>query len=125
MGTHEECIKTYPRVVRWNFPAILSHRSGLDKSIFRSMRPLTDKGLAFKAVEEWLLELHSLRYFDDSLNYQAVLFNRKGTGFLQTKESEAMLSDFDDKDGYNGAVPTARYLKAMHKKFYDAIRPFP
>jgi hypothetical protein len=35
MGTHEECIKTYPRVVRWNFPAILSHRSGLDKSIFR------------------------------------------------------------------------------------------
>jgi hypothetical protein len=123
MGSHEECLKRFRHAVRDSFPAILSAKSGLDKVLASCLRPLSDKGLAFKAMEKWLLELHSLRYSNDLIAHQdqQMLINRgrtmNGLASLQDK-----LSDYNDPNGYNGAIPKHTYLSDMYKRYHRTIQ---
>ena len=45
MGYHDEVLRRLPDDMKYKFPAVLTHRAGLDKSVVRSLRPLMEKGL--------------------------------------------------------------------------------
>ena len=62
MGHNEETIALLPNGYGLYFLAILSHRSGLDKSALDLMRPLFDNGLRVEAFHKLLKELHAKEY---------------------------------------------------------------
>jgi hypothetical protein len=60
MGYDPEVLTNLPDGCGENFPAFLTHQSGVDKNVLRLERPLFDKGVRPEALSEILLELHSL-----------------------------------------------------------------
>ena len=124
MATDEKCMEKYPRSLAMRFPAILSHRSGIDKTLSDILRPLTDNGVSFKAITASIKELQSLTYYRHQISHQSELKSKKNSNPFATDHGLELLSSFDDKNGYNGAVPSASYLTTMHKKRHDKIRPY-
>lgn len=47
VGYDDECMKRFPHYLRESFPAILTHKSGIDKTVAACLRPLADKGVGF------------------------------------------------------------------------------
>ena len=115
-ASHSSCLKMMPDHISNEFPAILSHKAGIDKVLHNLLRPLLDKSFQFEALSKMLLELHSKKYF---LSY---------IGHLSKYEKSVLRSDvkpfseFDDKLKYAGAVPSANYLSSMYKKQGQEIR---
>ncbi|KAG7368647.1 hypothetical protein IV203_031390 [Nitzschia inconspicua] len=48
-GYSPKVMEMYPRKLRLKFPAVLTHRSGIDKHLARMMRPPVDNGSSLKA----------------------------------------------------------------------------
>ena len=120
MGSHSEVLKYLPKDMCYKFPAVLSHRAGLDCSLARSLRPLMDKGLRADGISDWLLELHSLNYTNAYLSYELRLERKRafspGLGW-------PMFSKFDDRENFDGAVPSGQYLAQVYKKELEDVRP--
>ena len=78
------------------FPAILTHRSGLDKVVVRMFRPLFDHGMRAQAIAELLLELHSLEHVRLWTLYERALEAK-----LESSNGDCgsikMFSDFNNK----------------------------
>ena len=132
MGSDHGCVSQLPLSLRNKFPCVLSHRSGLDLQLHRLLRPLIDNGIPFEAIASTLEEVHSLTYYDDLMAQQSLLLELehklppipdaasvpKGAKFgdhlnnpLYRKDTDKVLSSFDDKDKYGGCIPSAGYLR--------------
>jgi hypothetical protein len=121
MGYHDESLKNLPKDLFYKFPAVLSHRTGLDRSLAHSLRPLMDRGIRTKGISDWLLELHSLRYTSDYIAYELRL--ERKLAFSRANDDPPMFSKFNDRKLYNGAVPSSAYLSQVYKKEHESIRP--
>jgi hypothetical protein len=88
---------------------------------------MADRGYCFDAMAQWISELHCLKYTDDLIRQQAqvelgpdirIMFQQAENPTLRPTR----LIDFGDKLGYNGAVPSAKYLSFMYKSMHKKIR---
>lgn len=120
MASQDEVLKRLPEDLFYQFPAVLSHKAGLDLTLARSLRPLFDKGLRPYGIASWLLELHALRYFDAHIQYEIRLARHRS---LSPAIVRPMFSKFGDRKFYNGAVPSGLYLSQAYKREHKDIRP--
>ena len=56
---HPTSVECLPRCLGLRFPALLTHKYGLDKSIIDLMRPIMDSGMKINTFRELIMELHS------------------------------------------------------------------
>ncbi|CAJ1964154.1 unnamed protein product [Cylindrotheca closterium] len=118
MAWNRNTLELYPHGIGQDFPAFLTHRSGVDCLLLGMMRPLFDKGLRPGALADTILELHAKRYHQECLKHEWGLAK---TGNVHQKP---MLSEFGDKTKYNGLVPNGRYLMHVYKTFHSTIKDF-
>jgi hypothetical protein len=123
MGWQSNVMTNYPHDIRNAFPAMLTKRAGIDWEVARSLRPLFDKGFRAEAVSSLLLELHSVNYMHDLIAHEESLRRSRGMALFRQNQNRSMFSKFDDKLEYDGGVPTADYLRNVHKMICDDIRP--
>ena len=110
----KQCLPLYPHGHGEQFPAFLTHRSGVDKLLIDMMRPLYDKGIRPHNMSALLLELHSKKYHRDYLRRERLLAVNVAPGsidsYLGVRLDTGMYSDWADKTKYAGLVPTGEYL---------------
>ena len=63
MGHNKETISLLPNGHGLQFPAFLTHKNGVDKTIIDLMRPLVDNGVRISAFATAIKELHCKEYF--------------------------------------------------------------
>ncbi|KAJ7676813.1 hypothetical protein DFH06DRAFT_942686, partial [Mycena polygramma] len=116
-----DILKQLPPLLRNQFPAFLTHRSGIDKRAVTLIRSTIAQGLTPNAWERVLRELHvrsrDLRE-NDYLNA------------LKARESECLLpstlkpfSRFSDKAGYAGFTPSRWYISKVYVEYMSHIKP--
>ena len=106
------------------FPAFFTHRSGVDKDIIDLMRPLFNKGVRPEAFSTILLELQSKEYTmshlarENRIKRDLSAARRLG----QPYNVPGRFSEFADKKGYAGLVPTGAYLEHVYVKHSELIK---
>jgi hypothetical protein len=98
------------------FPAILSHRSGLDKTLLWDLRAQINTRANFDGFSTQLQEVHRLRYDVQRLRFYALMDSKASQTALGPKRHVTEFSSFKDKKGYGGFVPTGKYLKTVFLK---------
>lgn len=114
---NEHSLPLLPRSLSEEFPAFLTRKSGVDKSIIDMMRPLINHGIRPDAISSLLLELHSKEYQRSFIRYEEDNSYRCRFGGSYDEYSE-----FDDVFGYNDKVPRGSYLQSVYIKFHHTIR---
>ena len=114
---NENSLPLLPRSLSEEFPAFLTRKCGLDKTVLDLMRPLINQGVRPKSISEMLLELHSKEYNKCHIRYEEDNAHKSqfSGGFPE-------YSDFDDEFAYRGKVPTGAYLQSVYIKFHRTIR---
>ena len=126
MATHENCLKNLRPEYATDFPAILSHKSGVDRVLYRMLRPLFDASVQAAGISKMLLELHSLKYYDTVLAFLSEKERDIALSAMpdERRRESLQYSTFDDPRGYAGAAPSPKYILDMYKKQCETIRPF-
>ncbi|GFH49181.1 hypothetical protein CTEN210_05657, partial [Chaetoceros tenuissimus] len=123
-GYNHESFQLYENGIQYNFPAILTKRSAIDKSLIDLMRPLFDKGLRPLSFQKTLVELHSKKYTKDRIKYNYRVRDEKlRRQKLQLPDADhSVCSDFNDPKGYCGFVPSAEYLSNIYISYHETIK---
>lgn len=117
MAWNEHSLPLLPGSLSEEFPAFLTRKSGIDKTVLDLMFPLINKGMRPQAISNLLLELHSKEYTRCHIRYEEDNGHksRLGVGFAE-------YSQFDDDFAYRGKVPTRNYVKSVYIKRHRTIR---
>jgi hypothetical protein len=118
---HTSCLRKLPCMKVCEFPALLTHRSAIDKEVLSLIRALCPEGTRCEHISNLLRELH-LKEFD-RLRLLDVHKELKKT-LLNPQYDPTPFSLFCDQDGYAGKVPTRDYIPAVYKKSHHDVRPF-
>ena len=124
MGWNSQSLPLLPLGRGSEFPAFLSWKAGVDKTVIDMMRPLFDKGFKPESFSNMLLELHTSEFTRKSLRHEYEIKGRKNQQRLDRTEVFEPLGGFADKLKYRGIVPTGRYFRYVYKSFHKTIRPF-
>jgi hypothetical protein len=104
------------------FPAFLTWKAGLDKTLIDMMRPEFDKGTRPEAFSSMLLELHAKNYTRCWLRHERELaMEKKRNPFFNSQDWEEF-GDFDDESKWDGKVPSGAYVGAAYKRFNSTLR---
>lgn len=120
-GYDSEVIRQLPYHVQSDFPALLTHKSGISIMLVDLLRPLMQNSVGPGRLHKTLQEMHHLRY--DKLQYQylaAAYSHKSNNSFGNGKAAE--FSEFHDKKGYNGSVPSASYIGYVYTSYMDNIK---
>ncbi|KAH8553886.1 hypothetical protein BGW37DRAFT_548126 [Umbelopsis sp. PMI_123] len=128
---HEEHILCQlPLHLQAEFPAILTHSSAISRRAADLMKSLLQNSVGPKRFVKVLRELHMLRHDRLEMQYlSAMKYNMDrrrmdgqsnleaffGSATVGSSEIPKPFSDFDDKLGYAGWVPTTTYLRTVLK----------
>ena len=113
-----------PRALADEFPAHLSHRSGLSKTLFAWMRTCFQCGIGAKQFSDALRVQHLLKYDELYLQYLHELAFRSLNGWLGQKyETFPAFNDISPR-GPHGFVPGAQWLKDMYDRFIEEHRHY-
>jgi hypothetical protein len=105
------------------FPAVLTHRSGVDKALIDLMVPLFDKGIRPHSLSSMLLEIYSKQYYRSYVRRERLLTETQQMQVFLGAKPE-MFSSFSDATKYDGAVPTGQFLSGVYKRYVESIRDF-
>ncbi|THU80100.1 hypothetical protein K435DRAFT_874751 [Dendrothele bispora CBS 962.96] len=121
---HPDILKQLPPDLADEFPAFLTHRSGIDKGLLALIRAGVAHRVSSNAWEDILRELHlrehdilELRYLHSIQDQQK--YNEKWN-IAQTKYIP--FSAFDDRTQYAGHAPSKRYINNVYMDFMESIR---
>lgn len=104
------------------FPAFLTWRAGLDKSLIDMMRPAFDKGMRPEAFSEMVLELHTKNFFRCWLQYEREYMMEKKKSAFGGLQDWPEFSSFDNPSQWNDRVPTGAYFAKALKRFHSTLR---
>ena len=122
MGWDQTSMSLLPNGYGDLFPAMLTHKGGVDNLVIDFMRASFDKGLRPETLSDMMLELHSKKYTKDYIRRELDLSAQRACGLLENSNHDPeMFSHFGDKKLYNGIVPTGRYLAFIYKKYNSSI----
>jgi hypothetical protein len=121
MGYNLGSLRALPDYASLKFPAVLSHRSGMDKKVVAMLRPYMDAGGGAHSFSTMLLELHTARHAESHLAYESELKHDHGQVFT---EPWPMFSAFNNKLLYDGFVPSASFVSTLYRRQHEDIRPY-
>ncbi|KAJ7145231.1 hypothetical protein C8R46DRAFT_1045557 [Mycena filopes] len=102
------------------FPAFLTHRSGIDKKLMTLIRSGIAQGLTSHSWERVLRELH-IRQRD--LAEQAYLHALKSCREANLPSDLIPFSAFTDKSGYAGFSPSRYFINSVYVEYMSHIKP--
>ncbi|KAG6875262.1 hypothetical protein C0992_004529 [Termitomyces sp. T32_za158] len=106
-----------PHALAAEFPAQLSHQSGISKPALNLMRSCFQHGMGAKQFSNALLIQNLQNYDNLHLSYLHEIAER-GTGpFLDKKYKSFPPFHDQSSDGLHGFVPSAQWLRDMYDKF--------
>jgi hypothetical protein len=124
-------IASLPTFVQSDFPAWLTHRSGLDITVVQLMRSCFNSSMGPSSFAELLRENHTRRYHHLCRHYYSILHKRMERQFNMGDISRHLFnhsfesfSTFSDSKGYNGYLPSANYLSHVYLEYAGNIREF-
>lgn len=122
-GDDKRILTNLSQNLQAQFPAYLTHRSGVSKDLCDQLRWSVQNSGGPKRFAALLRELHMLMH------------NRLEKLYLHAVETKKRLTDhfgsvtyppfsaFHNKLGYDGHVPTATYLRQVYTSLLDNMRP--
>ena len=133
MGSDESVVALLPPELAEEFPAYLSHRSGVSLQVMRLMCSTFASGMGPEPFMRMLYELHNRRHDGLELQYVkkrehvkhvekqvASQKNQRSLLSMMNKQaSEVTFSSFDDATGYCGFVPSAKYLTSLYNEYVE------
>lgn len=130
-GYHPDLVRQLPLKVQAEFPAVLTHRSGISKMLAKIMRPLFQHGIGPHRLSKVLRVLHTERYDELQLQYYANASDEVYKPSIRTsvlglhKDPSKFeeFSNFEDKKKYNGYVPSANYISYVYSSLIAEVRP--
>ena len=107
------------------FPAFLTHRSGIDKTLMSLIRAGIAHRVSSSAWSKILCELHVREHDIRELKY--LHYVQKDQKFQKENNSDvkaySSFSDFDDKLGYGGFYALRWYINSVYIDYMFYIRP--
>ncbi|KAJ7213263.1 hypothetical protein C8J57DRAFT_1602153 [Mycena rebaudengoi] len=126
-GCHKSCslydekiLEQLPSHLRSEFPAFLTHRSGIDKTLMTLVRSTIAAGLTPNAWERVLRELHVHNRDLAELSYLHAL---KACAPASLPSPLIPFSMFSDRDGYAGFSPSRWYINTVFVEYMGHIKP--
>ncbi|KAJ7587753.1 hypothetical protein C8J56DRAFT_827736, partial [Mycena floridula] len=109
-----------PRALAIEFPARLSARSGISKSLFSFMRTCFQHGMGSKQFSNALRVQHLQNYDEIHLQYLHYISTQLGISSWRGETFKAFLP-FEDSSpqGFRGYVPSSQWLRNMYDKFIE------
>jgi hypothetical protein len=95
-----------PDFCQVSFPAILTHRSAIDKDLFYFLRGLMLSGVGPVTLAKLLNEISKRNYHDFELSYydSCLEIQKKVTNYFETNQAPPQrFCSYDDKDFFFGA----------------------
>ena len=108
------------------FPAFLTHRSGIDKTLMTLIRAGIAHRVSSSAWSKILRELHVRRHDLQELHYLHAIHNEKKKQHAVGVEDEQAyepFSEFHNKDGYAGFYPSCWYINTVYMDYMEHICP--
>lgn len=107
----ETILNQLPLGLRAEFKIFLTHRSAVTDSLALLTRQLFASGMGPQNVHSFLTERYKKQYADLELSLLAAFQHRRSLGIMPGRDPFLQISDFDDRQGYNGYIPSSGYLK--------------
>lgn len=116
-------LSNLPSSLAAEFPALLSHRSGMSKPLFSWMRTCFQNGMGAKRFSDALLVQNLLRYDELHLQYLDYIVSRSSMDHWREKKYCSFLP-FDDvsPEGPHGFVPGSQWCRNMYDRFIEERR---
>lgn len=113
-----------PAYVAEQFPAILTHRSGISKVVFKMLRSAINSGMGPKKFSDALRAHHLLEYDILQIQYLEFLSDRDRTLDTWMGEKYLAFPPFEDRSpsGFHGYTPSANYLRNIFDSFIEQHR---
>lgn len=111
-----------PRALAAEFPAKLTHRSGVSNLLFSWMRTCFLSGMGAKRFSDALRVQHLLHYDELHLQYLEFLVSRSMDRYMAVKYKSFLPFDDTSPHGPHGFVPSAPYLRDLYDKFMEEHR---
>ena len=107
------------------FPALLSHQSGISKPLFSFLRSCFQNGMGSKQFSDALRVQHLLQHDEQHLQYLQHLAAQALDGYVGKKYDDFLPFDDMSNHGPHGYVPSSQWLRdrAVHRTV-DGIRPY-
>ncbi|KAJ7637248.1 hypothetical protein DFH06DRAFT_1433264, partial [Mycena polygramma] len=116
---NHDVLKQLPPLLRNQFPAFLTHRSGIDKSVMTLVRSTIAHGLTPSGWEHVFRELH-VRKRD--LAERAYLYALKAIPSQRRPSPLTPFSSFSNKNGYAGFSPSRWYISKLYVEYMGVIK---
>ncbi|KAJ7587518.1 hypothetical protein C8J56DRAFT_786255 [Mycena floridula] len=110
-----------PSTLAEQFPAMLSHRSGISKKLFAMMRCSFQNGVGAKQFSYNLNVLHRRRYEMLEVQYMETILARAETSAGRSR-TYLPFPEFEDKgpNRFNALIPSGQWLRDMYDKFIES-----
>ena len=103
-----------PPALACEFPAQLSHRNAISKSVFALMRACFSYGVGSQQFSHILRILHHCHYDELYVQYLEGILTQPG------QAEYGCFSKFADPTGYGGFVPSSSWLCSMYDGYMEA-----
>lgn len=126
-GYDDGLLKQLNPNLKAQFPAVLTHRSGLSNNLVKLMRPAFQHGIGSHRFAKMLRIIHIERYDELQLQYYLALddYCHSIVSFFQSSEKKCSeFPAYNDKKTYNGFSPSANYISYVYSSIIAKIRPF-
>ena len=116
-------LEVLPPTLAAEFPAYLSHRSGMSKALFSWMRMCFSSGMGAKRFADALVAEHLLRYDELQLQYLDYITCSITMNTWMGKKYPSFLPFHDTSpDGRHGFVPRSQWFRDMYDRFMEDHR---
>jgi hypothetical protein len=120
---HRRILEVLPPALASQFPAHLSHRSGMSKPLFSWMRSCFQNGMGSKRFSDAVQVQHLLKYDELHLEYLDFIAHRAVMTSWMGQQYTSFLPFHDtSSDGLHGFVPSAQWFHDMYDQFLEEHR---
>ncbi|KIK49704.1 hypothetical protein GYMLUDRAFT_183788, partial [Collybiopsis luxurians FD-317 M1] len=118
----QSILELLPKALAAEFPAHLSHRSGISHGLFMFMRSCFQHGLGAKQFADALCAQQLQRYDELQLQYSHFLLNSSTLKLALTGKKAELFPPFDDRSekGFAGFVPGHQWLRDLYDSFIES-----
>ncbi|KIK50165.1 hypothetical protein GYMLUDRAFT_253216 [Collybiopsis luxurians FD-317 M1] len=118
----QSILELLPKALAAEFPAHLSHRSGILHGLFMFMHSCFQHGLGAKQFADALRAQQLQRYDELQLQYSHFLLNSSTLKLALTGKKAELFPPFDDRSekGFAGFVPGHQWLRDLYDSFIES-----
>ncbi|KAG2212725.1 hypothetical protein INT47_000702 [Mucor saturninus] len=119
-GHSDSIISQLPYEPQMEFPAVLTHKGGVSKTVGDLLRPCIQNSVGPKRFQKILLELHHIHHDRLELQYLISTFrNRNGVARYFSRSSPELFSSLENQNQYADYVPTDTYFRTLTLSLSD------